>query len=364
MMIDALELAVIELEQCIDRNGFLAEAEVEAVGRAADRNEPFVARNSAGAVAAGELEDEAAVIAAEELILRVILFEFEADAVADGHLENALRNAALIDGPAGERAVSAKKRCHEREILADAFRRRKAVFVLFGGEQGNAGADALEFRGGNVRRHILRDRKRNEGRGDMDVLEGAAHGVLTADRGKAETHLRVESAEQRGKGLAPARGIAAELFKVFLESEPAFVGRCAARNELCNGRYDRAVRAGVGIRFRKIGIEAVRHDGTGIGFAVSDGEFRRHRLRRSDHIPSAEGHQHGAGADGGIEPLRKTLAGADIDIGNERLHALDKTGVFYGFRRFFARGDLRLHGFRRAVGIEEFPRKIDDGAAV
>ena len=52
-----------------------------------------------------------------------------------------------------------------------------------------------------------RHRKGDERGRNVDVLEGAAHGVLAADGGDAQILLRLERAEKRGKRLTPARGI-------------------------------------------------------------------------------------------------------------------------------------------------------------
>ena len=48
------------------------------------------------------------------------------------------------------------------------------------------------------------------------VKESTRHRVLTADGGSAELKLRVQRTEERGKRLAPAHGLIAELFKKFL----------------------------------------------------------------------------------------------------------------------------------------------------
>ena len=49
--------------------------------------------------------------------------------------------------------------------------------------------------------------------GTSMLLEGAAHGILAADGGHAQLHLRLERAQQRRQRLAPALGVAAAAFR-------------------------------------------------------------------------------------------------------------------------------------------------------
>ena len=193
----------------------------------------------------------------------------------------------------------------------------------------------------------------------MDILKAAAHRVLAAYRGELQAHLRFECAEQRGKGLAPAHLISAELFKILLKGEIAAFKACAARNELCDGAYDRRICARERVSLRKVRVKAVAHDGAGRGLAVSYGEFACHDLRRGQEIPSAEGQKHRACADGRIEAFRKSLTGADVYIGNERNQFFFEGTVFYNLRNGFPLGNLRLRTLLCAVGIQKSPRNID-----
>ena len=89
----------------------------------------------------------------------------------------------------------------------------------------------------------------------------------------------------------------------------------------------------------------------------------RHGLDGRALIPAAEGHEHRTGSDGGVEPLGKAAAGADVQIGGKRQHTgpeVRRHSLFKGFRCFGR--DLGV--LLRAVGAEERPRQIDDHATV
>ena len=72
-----------------------------------------------------------------------------------------------------------------------------------------------------VSRHDLACQHGRDGEGDkrrrhVMVKESTRHGVLAADGGSTQFKLGIERTEQRGKRLAPAHGLIAELFKKFL----------------------------------------------------------------------------------------------------------------------------------------------------
>ena len=77
-------------------------------------------------------------------------------------------------------------------------------------------AGGLEVGRHKFARAHRRDGERDERRRDVVVEERTRHRVLTADGGGAELELGVQRAEERGKGLAPARGLIAKLLEEFL----------------------------------------------------------------------------------------------------------------------------------------------------
>ena len=70
------------------------------------------------------------------------------------------------------------------------------------------------------RQHLARlNRSNGKGEqrgGDIQIQEGAGHGVLAADGRRAEAHLSLHGAQKGGEGLAPAFRVLAKFFKVFL----------------------------------------------------------------------------------------------------------------------------------------------------
>ena len=97
-----------------------------------------------------------------------------------------------------------------------------------------------------VRGFAGRDGEGHECGRHVERLKAAAHGILAADGGDAEIHLRAERAEQGGQRLAPARFVAPELFKILLEAEVHVAERSARGDESGDGLHDREIRAVVG----------------------------------------------------------------------------------------------------------------------
>ena len=102
------------------------------------------------------------------------------------------------------------------KYLADVFVNRHSVFIVLRSQQVYLVAGSLKLVGDYIVHLGSGNRKGDQCRWNVDVLEGAGHRVLTADGGGAELKLRVQRTEERGKRLAPAHGLIAELFKKFL----------------------------------------------------------------------------------------------------------------------------------------------------
>ena len=136
------------------------------------------------------------------------LFSGKADLIAERHLHHCLGKAVFNRPSACDLARAGKR--------GEALPRRFLLFGRRAGEEVNTVTGSLE-----VRRHDLTCQHGRDGEGDerrrhVMVKEGTGHGVLAADGGSAELELRIQRAEERGKRLAPARGLVAELFKKFL----------------------------------------------------------------------------------------------------------------------------------------------------
>ena len=167
------------------------------------------------------------------------LFGGKADLIAERHLHHCL-GKAIFNRPCACDLARAGKR-------GKAFPRRFLLFGCRAVKEVNAVTGSLE-----VSRHDLACQHGRDGEGDkrrrhVMVKEGTGHGVLAADGGSAQFKLGIERTEQRGKGLAPARRLAAELFKEFLQGEICLVIVCTGSDDLSNRGVDRAVRARVRI---------------------------------------------------------------------------------------------------------------------
>ena len=93
------------------------------------------------------------------------------------------------------------------------------------------------------------------------------------------------------------------------------------------------------------------------------GDFLHHGLNGGELIFSAEGHQHGARADGGVEPLGQTPLGAGVQVGShgEKVHRKIAGDGLAVALRLFGGG---VHMLGRAVGIQKFPADVADFPAV
>ena len=212
-----------------------------------------------------------------------------------------------------------------------------------------------------VGRQQLAFEQRRDGEGDerrrhIAVKKAAGHGVLAADGGGAQLQLRVQRAEQRREGLAPTRGLIAELFKKFLQGKICLMIVCACGDELGDRGIDRVVRTAIGVGAQRVRVAAPGHHAALRGLlAGEDGQERRHRLRRAALRPAAKGHEESPRADGGVEALDKTTAGRALEAA---CHAAQRLSC--GGSGTFPRGDGDGGVLRRAVGVEEGAGEVGD----
>ena len=196
----------------------------------------------------------------------------------------------------------------------------------------------------------------------MNIFKAAAHGVLAADGRRAQSQLRVQRAEQRRKGLTPTLGLAAELLKILLEGQVNILKFCARRHKLADRLDHSKICAVIGAHFAHIGVITPGHRRAGVRMLFLNGHFVHHRLNGRKLIFSAERHQHGAGADGGVKALRQALSGADVQVAGQRLHTGYK---IFGDRLFrhLRCGNFNRNMLFRAVGAQEFAGDIHNGLA-
>ena len=137
----------------------------------------------------------------------------------------------------------------------------------------------------------------------------------------------------------------------------------AGSHELGDGLDHGQVGARKLVGLHQIGVEAPCH-GTRRGGLAVHGELGDHGRAGGELRLAAKGHEYGRGADGGVEALGKALVGSDVEVGDERGHALGERGAGpAGLPHATGAhvGDLVLG---RAVGVEELAGQVDDSDAV
>ena len=156
----------------------------------------------------------------------------------------------------------------------------------------------------------------HQGGGHVQILERAGHGVLTANGGDTQVLLGLKRAQQSRQGLAPALAVVTGRFKILLEGQIHIPEGGAGGHQLGGGLHHGQVCPVVGALFRNEGVVAPGHQRAIVGVAPFRGDLLNHGLDRGLLIFAAEGHEHGPGADGGVEPLGQASAGAQIEIGD------------------------------------------------
>ena len=348
------QTTLIERGQLAERYGRIAHAQAAVLRRMADR--------LAHIRAVRQLENEAAVIQRERALEIERPVKLKANAVAHGHLQYALGHAAEARRPAGQHAALADERRNLLAQRAHALGVRQAALVQLRAQAHDAGAGALELGRDNIADVRRGHRKGHQRRRDVQLLKAAAHGVLAADRAHAQTQLRVQRAQQRRHGLAPALRRAHAL-EILLEGQMRVLNARAAGRQLADRLDHGQIRAAIGILFGHEGIIAPAHRRAAGGPAAHNRQLGHHGLYGGELIFAAKGHQHRGRADGRIEPLGQAALGADVQIGGERPHALGKIGGNGPFVDLAA-GHMGAGMALSAVGIEENARHIDDHIAV
>ena len=211
------------------------------------------------------------------------------------------------------------------------------------------------------------DGEADQGRRNVElaglVLKRTAHGVLAADGAGTQVDLGHEGAQDGCRGLAPALGLGAQALEVLLEGEIGALVLKAGSHELGDGLDHGQVGARKLVGLHQIGVEAPCH-GTRRGGLAVHGELGDHGRAGGELRLAAKGHEHGRGADGGVEALGKALVGSDVEVGDKRGHALGERGAGPAWLPHATGahvGDLVLGC---AVGVEELAGQVDDGDAV
>ena len=143
----------------------------------------------------GKLENEGAVVISEYLVERYGIIKCKAVAVTYCHLEDSLGDAAVGGSVGCKHLALSHKRGNQIVELKKAILNGKTVFVVLRLKEHDLGACLFEFGGDHVSYLIGGYREGDKRGGNVELLEGAAHRVLTADSRNTEVHLSLERTE-------------------------------------------------------------------------------------------------------------------------------------------------------------------------
>ena len=133
------------------------------------------------------------------------------------------------------------------------------------------------------------------------------HGILAADRRKAEADLGSISAEKGRKRLTPAGRILCHPPEILLECEADLryvtARRCDLGNRCCDSPGGTVIRAPL----HKIRIIAIAHEGDSLSLSVKDRNFGRHCLCLGQLIFTAVRHIYACCTDGSIKHFHQAL---------------------------------------------------------
>ena len=195
----------------------------------------------------------------------------------------------------------------------------------------------------------------------VDIIEGAAHGILAADGAKTQGFLHMEGSQKSCCRLAPACFIC-QFFEIFLQCEVSLSPVSPHGHQTGDGKKDRIDSPVERTPGGQIRVKPVGHEAGAVGFSLSHRELGCHAVGRRLLVLSAERHEHRAGADSGIEPFRQSLLGAVVQIPHG-----GNPGILYGRNGFgmeipFVIGFCNMGSFDLlgAVGIQKGSGNIDN----
>ena len=353
--INALQLPLVDSLQRIQSQAFTLVGDGLLLRDAAD--------DPAAAHVLGHLQQEGTVLIAKNVVKAETAVIGKAQAVAEGHLHHGLGDAAVAGGIGGDGTAAGEQLMHRVKDLQQGGGDRQALGVPLGGQEHHIVPGGLEVVGDNAAGFFRGDGEGHQGGRHVHILEGAAHGVLAADGADAQGHLGLEGPQQGSQRLAPARRLPAEPLKILLEGEVNILEFGAGGDQLADGFHHRQIGPVIGAFFSNKGVVAPGHQGAVVGVLLFHGDLLDHGLDGGLLMDAAEGHQHGAGPDGGVKALGQAPLGADVQVPGQGLIALGETGG-NGLGVVLGLLHVGLHMLLRAIGIEKFPADVHNGLAV
>jgi len=305
-----LEPALIESEQLGESHALRAVRDLPL--RVSVSEELHVEGESAEIRVVCYLEHHAAV-AVSEYAAEVDLLEAESDAVAVAHLHHCLSDSSDARSvcrdclAGGDQLVDLVPQPYERARLRESPACAFARLINIRLKEHYSVAGPFELRRNDVSGLSHCDRERNKCRRNVEILEGAAHGVLASYGADSESHLGFERSEQSRERLAPSCSVLLRRAEVLLEREVHFPEGRSCRNQFRDRFDDREVSAVVRRRLGYIRVVAPCHERAVVCLTLLERDLVHHRLDRRDLVDSSERHQHRARPDGGVEALRQSL---------------------------------------------------------
>ena len=287
-----------------------------------------------------------------------------ANPVSESHLRRGHRDAAVSDRFHRGNATACGLGVQEIGVRFENLRVGHAVRIRRDVEEEQRVALVFPILADGFGGFSGRDGEGNERRRDVQLAEGAAHGIFAADGTEAERALHRVSAE-KGRDGFPVTFRRREFLEIFLEREVGAPPIRTERGEAGDGEQNGIGRAVEGAPRGELGIVAVRHEARGVRRAVAQRNLGDHAVCGRLLQAAAVGHEDGRGANRPVEALGETFLGRVFQF----LH-FGKPSVAHrgngGRGRFdvFWRGDVSAFRPRGAVRIEEGAADIDNRIAL
>ena len=309
---------------------------------------------------AGGLQQQGAIAQGEEFAFRKL--HFHAQTVAQGHFHQAFGHAAVTERPGRYHLPGYRLRAEPAPVGLQLVRIRHIVRKRSMFEQVNLVSGLLEFRGNDLPCIHGGDAEGHQGGRHVNVLEGSAHGILSANGRQAQLLLHPEGSQQGAQRLAPGMGIGGHPLKIFLVGEAHMRPVGSGGGHFGAGLHHRIGGAVVRAPEGQVRVVSEGHHAGGVGKSVG-GKLLDGDLRFRGLAFSAVRHEHGGTADGGVEHLHQPLLGGHIGGCHHGKHLFFQRGAFrFPYKRIalLHRSDGGLGEMRGAGAVNEFPREVAD----
>ena len=303
------------------------------------------------------LNDDAAGCAAEEIFLGG--FDLHAEGIAEGHFAEGFRRTVRACSKGRYDVAGLDLAVYEIPVGLELFHIGHPVVQRGVADQVEVVAFPFQFRRDDRSGIHRGDTEGHQGGRNVNVFEGAAHGILAADGRKAEGHLHLQGTQQGRQRLAPGVGIGRHPFKIFLVGETHAFPVAAGGHHLGAGFHHRIGGAVIGAPGGQPGVVPEGHHTGRVGVAVGRQFLDRYLgLRGLEH--AAIGHQHGRAADGAVEHFHQAFLRADLRVCHQAEQFLFQCLAV----EFFAReeGLLVFHGTHDGAGIVLGAGAVDEAA--